>query len=194
MDQYHYHPLPPLAELGVTPPFTLLLLLATGVAHDPLICSLRIVDAENAPPYEALFYSWGPQSAAYPNWCEGHPLPIRLNLDLVLRNLRLPTQARRLCVDAMCIARSSDHHLLGPKTNGLEDVFRLSQMVAEIRHASGRAYANAQSAEHGPVEQELDLITEVLDVNPHAAHLAEFIDREYVMRIWCVQEVVVSAS
>lgn len=28
MGQYHYHPLPPLAELGVTPSFTLILLLA----------------------------------------------------------------------------------------------------------------------------------------------------------------------
>ena len=44
------------------------------------------------------------------------------------------------------------------------------------------------------MEQELDLITDVLDAHSQiVAHLAEFIDREYVMRIWCVQEVVVSA-
>lgn len=59
MDQYHYHPLSPLADLGVTPPFTRILLLAPGVAYDPLIFSFTIVDAENAPPYGALFYSWG---------------------------------------------------------------------------------------------------------------------------------------
>ncbi|KAL8993106.1 MAG: hypothetical protein Q9169_006597 [Polycauliona sp. 2 TL-2023] len=214
MDQYRYRPLPPIAELGSTPPFTRLLLLAPGTSHDPLSCSLTTVDIQNAPTYEALSYSWGRESAVHPLWCHGRPLPIRLNLDLALRNLRLPNQARRLWVDALCIDQTSTDERsrqvgymrlmykhaartivwLGLKTPGIDEVFRLSQIVAEIRNASDGSYAHIKDTASGPVEQELDLITQVLDAHPQIIKdLVEFFDREYFMRTWCVQEVVVSA-
>ncbi|KAL8734051.1 MAG: hypothetical protein Q9166_001812 [cf. Caloplaca sp. 2 TL-2023] len=214
MYQYRYHPLPPVAELGVTPPFTRLLLLAPGIAQNPLACSLMIVDIQNAPAFEALSYSWGREPASQPLWCDGWPMPIKMNLDLALRNLRLPNQARRLWVDALCINQADTDERsrqvrymrlmykyaartivwLGLKTPGLEDVFRLAQMVADIRSASGGAFAHIRETEMGPVERELDLITEILDAHPEVViHLKNFFNREYFMRIWCVQEVVVSA-
>ncbi|KAL8838306.1 MAG: hypothetical protein Q9176_005117 [Flavoplaca citrina] len=214
MDQYHYNPLPPIAELGSTPPFTRLLLLAPGIGRYPLSCSLTIVDIQNPPPYEALSYSWGRESAAGPLWCHGRPLQIRVNLDIALRHLRLPHQARRLWVDALCIDQSNIDERsrqvrymrlmykhaartivwLGLRTPGIDEVFQLSQIVADIRNANGGSATTIKDTSMGPVEQELDIITEILDAHPQVVmQLVDFFDREYFMRIWCVQEVVVSA-
>ncbi|KAL8871359.1 MAG: hypothetical protein Q9174_002789 [Haloplaca sp. 1 TL-2023] len=214
MDQYRYRPLPPIADIGHTPPFTRLLLLAPGAASDTLSCSLSTVDIQNAPPYEALSYSWGRISAEHPLWCDGRPLTIRRNLDFALRHLRLPHQGRRLWVDAVCIDQTNTDERsrqvrymrlmykyanrtivwLGLKVPGIQDVIRLSQIVGDIRRASGGAFVHIKDTEMGQVEQELDLITEIIDTDPEVAkHLAEFFDREYFMRMWCVQEVVVSA-
>ncbi|KAL8658226.1 MAG: hypothetical protein Q9226_001163 [Calogaya cf. arnoldii] len=214
MDQYRYYPLPPIAEYGTTPHFTRHLLLAPGGGRDPLSCSLTIVDIQNAPRYEALSYSWGRNSAVNSLWCEGRPLTIRMNLDHALRNLRLPNQARRLWVDALCIDQSNTDERsrqvqymrliykyaartivwLGLRSPGIEEVFRLSQVIAEIRHASGGSYAHIKTTEMGPVGQELDLIADILDAHPQTlSDLVQFFNREYFMRTWCVQEVVVSA-
>ncbi|KAL8850892.1 MAG: hypothetical protein Q9221_004205 [Calogaya cf. arnoldii] len=83
---------------------------------------------------------------------------------------------------------------LGLRSPGIEEVFRPSQVVAEIRHASGGSYGHIKTTEMGPVGQELDLITDILAAHPQTLSvLVQFFDREYFMRTWCVQEVVVSA-
>lgn len=196
MNRYHYLPLPPTAPTGVTPPFTRLLLLAPGRQQETLACALTTVDIQHAPRFEALSYSWGRESASQPIWCDGQPIWIKLNLDYALRNLRLPYQARRLWVDALCIDQANvDERTrqvrymrliykhaartivwLGLRTHGIEEVFRLSQTIADIKSV------------HSPtLDHEHELITELFDANPDIVdQLIAFFDREYFMCIWCV--------
>ena len=100
---YRYWPLPPIVEYGQTPPFTRIMLLGAGVGGEPLSCSLTIIGVESCPPFEALSYVWGQARAVHPVLCDGGAVSITQNLDDALRSLRLPTQARRLWVDAVCI-------------------------------------------------------------------------------------------
>ncbi|KAL8879264.1 MAG: hypothetical protein Q9192_008270, partial [Flavoplaca navasiana] len=73
---------------------------------------------------------------------------------------------------------------LGPKTPGLDEVFQLSQIVADIRNANGGSPTIIKDTPMGPVEQELDIITEILDAHPQVVmQLVDFFDREYFMRI-----------
>ncbi|KAL8815156.1 MAG: hypothetical protein Q9223_005683, partial [Gallowayella weberi] len=137
-----------------------------------------------------------------------------VNLDLALRRLRLPNQARRLRVDALCIDQSNTDERsrqvrymrlmykqaartivwLGPKTEGIEEVFRFAHTVADIRAASGGHYAVSKHSKPGTNEVELEIITEIFDAHPEIVNrLIQFFERDYFMRIWCVQEIVVSA-
>ncbi|KAL8649751.1 MAG: hypothetical protein Q9210_004213 [Variospora velana] len=212
MTSHYYQPLPPIAPYGVTPSFTRLMLVFAGSGSDPLVCSLTVVDIENTLPYEALSYVWGRDLACRPLWCDGGLLQIRPNLDTALRFLRLPSHARRLWVDAICIDQGNvDERTrqvqymrlvykyaartivwLGLKSPGIDEVFRLAQVIAEIKDADRESNgAVSQPAKvHLP---ELDIITEIFEANTEAVHrLTDFFNRDYFVRIWCVQEVVVS--
>jgi hypothetical protein len=153
MDRYWYQPLPPIQEMGRTPPFTRLMTLAAGNAADPLRCSLAIINVEDPPRYEALSYVWGKNTSESRLWCDGRPLTITPNLDRALRSLRLPTLARRLWVDAICIDQQNVEERtrqvqymrliykhatqsivwLGPKTTGVEQAFDLAWSLSRIR-------------------------------------------------------------
>lgn len=225
MSKHCYQDLPPIAPHGVTPPFTRLMLLAPVHESDPILCSLEIVNIENPPPYEALSYVWGQDSVTQSIWCDGGHVHIKANLESAPRSLRLPHQARRLWVDAMCInqddtdertrqvqyMRIMDRHAartivwLDVRSPGIEEVLNLTQMIAEIKTAT----AKNQSAHSQPTNDhrigklqltssgfivEPELITQVFDANPEVVErMTEFFDKDYFMRMWCVQEVVVSS-
>lgn len=210
MDYQHrphhtYYPLPPVAEVGRTPPFTRLLLLNAGQTDDPLIGSLSIYPLEPKtapiPPYEALSYVWGTAPAQTSIYIDGCPLEIKPNLEAALRHLRLPTQARRLWVDALCIDQSNvDERTrqvkymrfvykyaaravvwLGPWEPGVERAFELAEMLASVPKTLPDA------------EKQTAMLT-ILTSAPEAfENLNDIFDREYFVRSWCLQETVASA-
>jgi hypothetical protein len=207
MDSYRYQPLPPIAEIGRTPPFTRIITLAPGISTDALRCSLTTIDIEDAPRYEALSYVWGRGQAESPMWCEGRPIFITANLDAALRHLRLPTQARRLWVDALCINQENvDERTrqvqymrliykhatrvvvwLGLKSVGVEHALNLAQRLSQLQVA-----AIDEAIDEATSEVVMKIILE--DSPPTAmGYLSDFFDREYFVRSWCVQEVVASA-
>ncbi|KAL9018891.1 MAG: hypothetical protein Q9185_003803 [Variospora sp. 1 TL-2023] len=212
MTSHYYQPLPPISPYGVTPSFTRLMLVLAGSGSDPLVCSLTVVDIEDTLPYEALSYVWGRDLASCPLWCDGGLIQIRPNLDTALRFLRLPSQARRLWVDAICIDQENvDERTrevqymrlvykyaartivwLGLKSPGIDEIFRLAQVIAEIKDADRES--NGAMSQPGKVHLlELDIITEIFKANTEAVHrLTDFFNKDYFVRIWCVQEVVVS--
>jgi hypothetical protein len=81
-----------------------ILRLLPGTHHDPIKCTLWTADLDNAPDYEALFYTWGDlngsRSAIH---MDEHAVDITLNLEAALRRLRRETEHRDLRVDALCI-------------------------------------------------------------------------------------------
>ncbi|OLN86730.1 Bifunctional purine biosynthetic protein ADE1-like protein 2 [Colletotrichum chlorophyti] len=218
MDQgssYQYQPLPPIAPEGRTPPFTRLLFVQPGSGEDPFEAYLQIVDIENAPPYEALSYTWGKPTDEPRDyiWLQGYPLPIKPNLEDALRSLRLPAQVRRLWIDALCIDQSNVDERsrqvqymrlvykhaarvivwLGLKTAGTHEAFQAAESLARIReYTNPVAGANA-----GPLDPEAvqALVSSMVDGLPETcmAHLEEVFERQYFSRCWCVQEVVASS-
>ena len=92
-----------MGEVGQTSVISRAMLLEAGVDDEPLSCSIVTVNVGRCPPFEALSYTWGHGTAAQPIQCNGGAIPITPNLKTCLRELRRPTQARRLCIDAICI-------------------------------------------------------------------------------------------
>lgn len=210
---YRYQPLPPIAEQGRTPPFTRLLFLHPGSGEDPFEAHLQIVSIEDAPPYEALSYTWGKptdESRDY-IWLQGHPLPIKPNLEDALRSLRLPTQVRRLWIDALCIDQSDldersrqvqymrlvyKHAArvvvwLGLKTSGTKEAFLAAERLARIREYTLPGPNNEQLDPDAVMELASSMVNDLPETS--MAHLDEVFERQYFNRCWCVQEVVASS-
>ncbi|KAK1968621.1 HET domain-containing protein [Colletotrichum sublineola] len=209
---YRYQPLPPIAEQGRTPPFTRLLFLHPGSGEDPFEAQLQIISIENAPPYEALSYTWGTPTDEPRDyiWLQGFPLPVKPNLENALRSLRLPTQVRRLWIDALCIDQSNldersrrvqymrlvyKHATrvivwLGLKTSGIQEAFLAAERLAKIREYTHPG-PNAAQLDSDTVQQ---LTSSMVDDLPDTCmlHLDEVFERQYFKRCWCVQEVVAS--
>ncbi|KAH0565728.1 hypothetical protein GP486_000870 [Trichoglossum hirsutum] len=212
MSRYWYQSLPPIQEVGRTPPFTRLMTLAAGNTPDPLCCSLAVINVENPPPYEALSYVWGRNTAGSPMWCNGIAITITSNLDGALRNLRLPTQARRLWVDAVCIDQENIEERnrqvqymrliykhasrvivwLGHRTVGVEQAFDLARRIAQLRDQELRGRGPSSGLADQAI---LNAVIETASAAGQAAaeYLSELFDREYFVRSWCAQEVVASA-
>lgn len=204
--QYTYQPLPAIASVGKTPPFTRLLLLSSGQPNDPLQGSLLTYaldpDFAPIPPYEALSYVWGTEAGQVSIHVDGRPIAIKQNLDSALRSLRLPTQARRVWVDALCIDQSNIEERsrqvryirfvykhatrvvvwLGCWTPGVEMAFELAERLAVVRESCGADKVSLQKA-----------VVELAEGAPEAFdHLNRLFDRPYFLRNWCIQEVVAS--
>ncbi|KAI8261339.1 Heterokaryon incompatibility protein 6, OR allele [Colletotrichum sp. SAR11_239] len=219
MDQdasYRYQPLPPVVEQNRPPPFTRLLLLKPGSAEDPFEAHLELVHIEQAPPYEALSYTWGKPTEQPRDyiWLDGHPLPIKPNLEDALRSLRFPNQARRLWVDALCIDQSNlDERArqvqymrlvykhaarvvvwLGLKTSGTHEALQAAERIARLREYTDPARSGADSAP--PDSDTLQaLVSSMMEDIPESAmtNLDEVFQRPYFTRCWCVQEIVASS-
>jgi hypothetical protein len=158
---YEYHSLPPIAPVGRTLPFTRLLLLNAGQPTAPLSGSLTIYPLDPSfapvPRYEALSYVWGTSPPQTAICIDGHSLAIKPKLEAALRHLRLPTQARRLWVDAVCIDQSNHDEQnrqvgymrlvykyavrtvvwLGQRTPGVEGAFALAARLASLPDVQG---------------------------------------------------------
>ncbi|KAL9044310.1 MAG: hypothetical protein Q9214_002545, partial [Letrouitia sp. 1 TL-2023] len=146
-------------------------------------------------------------------WCGSGYMHIKANLDTALRSLRLPTQSRRLWVDALCIDQSNVEERgrqvqymrqmykhanrtmvwLGLKSRGIEEAFSLARDVAQIRTSFGVDVLTLASTNPEPVTIAHELISDMFNANTEAVdRLTELLERDYFMRTWCIQEVVVS--
>lgn len=208
---FRYLPLPPVAETGTTPPFTRILCLLPGAAEDPFNGTLETVDVERCLPYEALSYTWGREDASDYLWVGGVPLPLKPNLVAALRCLRLPNQARRLWVDAVCIDQADQDERsrqvrymrlvykhaarvvvwLGTRTPGVEAAFKAAERIARVREMTH------PSAAGGPLDASAvaELVLSMTgDLPPSClADLSALLARPYFSRCWCVQEVAASS-
>ena len=93
---YQHIPLPPGRFIRC---FTL----APGRSDDELVGSLHVANLDDSPEYETISYVWGSPDRECSALCDGSILPITVSLRDALRRLRMPTQARVLWADAICI-------------------------------------------------------------------------------------------
>lgn len=78
--------------------------LKSGLADEPLVCSLRHVQLQDPQlRFEALSYCWGNEKSINSLDCDGTRQHIQFSLDTALRRLRLPNNTRIIWADAICI-------------------------------------------------------------------------------------------
>ena len=213
---YIYQPLPQQREWDRRKYFTRMLLLEGAADEEPLRGYLEIIDLEQAPRYEALSYTWGADNAQNCIRIQGCPMPIKPNLEMALRHLRLRDQARRLWVDALCINQGDlDERALqvqymvkvykyaarvivwiGLKVPGVEEAFLAAKELAEAQECINRE-ANTLGGT-GPASFDLDVVRALLESAVEGLpdtwfdNLRMVFERPYFKRCWCVQEVVAS--
>ena len=79
------------------------MVLEAGKNDEPLVCTLHNSDLRKMPYYEAILYVWGSDDRDHDISCNGQTVKITTNLQEVLRSVRLPTAARTLWADSICI-------------------------------------------------------------------------------------------
>ncbi|KAI1746404.1 heterokaryon incompatibility protein-domain-containing protein [Xylaria scruposa] len=102
----------------------------------PVQCTLDEVDLDNLVPtssYEALSYVWGERFGTIPILCHGRKLLVTPNCYDALIHLRLPSQHRRLFIDAICIDQRQDlQHSINERDHQIAimgDVFERARRV-----------------------------------------------------------------
>jgi hypothetical protein len=94
---YKYQPLVDSASIR-------LIELQPGIGDSALWVAIHASPYPALQKYEALSYTWGAPGQTHELYSkDGSKLEITTNLQLALRNLRLPSQTRWLWVDAICI-------------------------------------------------------------------------------------------
>lgn len=102
MDQYQYEAIPRHDTIR-------LFELEPGSDDDPLFGSLRSVQIDQTPPYEAISYVWGNPAKQVVLVCDGMELRITYNLSGALRRVRRTQGTRLLWADAVCIDQDNVH-------------------------------------------------------------------------------------
>ena len=80
-----------------------LLKIDPGGAEDPLSCSLQTFNLSSLPPYEAVSYTWGDNTAKKSIQINGRYFLTFVNAYESLIELRYPVSSRVLWIDAICI-------------------------------------------------------------------------------------------
>ena len=136
--EYQYYPLPHTRSTR--------LLRVTGVGTEIIRCSLRVVDLEDHPLYQALSYTWDDplynartrEKPSFPIDCDGQILEITANLQDALLHLSTSTDEPNvmprlskddfLWVDAICINQTDDDER-GSQVAIMAQIFQQAQSV-----------------------------------------------------------------
>ncbi|KAF1990732.1 hypothetical protein K402DRAFT_389648 [Aulographum hederae CBS 113979] len=91
-------------------------------------CRLLTFPVKEAPPYEALSYTWGDHKTKYKIMLNGKRSFIAKNLYDALRRFRLKNEARLLWADAICI-NQADKQELAKQVQMMPDIYRTASNV-----------------------------------------------------------------
>ena len=102
--------------------------------------SLVTVDLLQAPPFEALSYTWGNFQDRASLKINGHAVGIHAGLFDAIHTLRLPNSSRLIWADAICI-NQRDNHEKGLQINIMGEIYETAKNVAvyllELGEAEG---------------------------------------------------------
>ena len=90
-----------------------LVILLPGALHDPIRCEITHVNLEDNPEYDAVSYTWADEDgddslSRNINISNGLCfVPVTINCEATLRQLRQPGSRRKLWIDALCIDQSN---------------------------------------------------------------------------------------
>jgi len=119
--QQVHEPLPPGKHFKIR-----VIVLHPGNINDTLECHLEVrILRRLKNTYEAISYVWGDPNRTADINCNGHIVPVTLNLAAALQQFRHRRRARRLWADALCINQSDDE----------EKGLQVSRMGQVYKHA-----------------------------------------------------------
>lgn len=162
-------------------------------------------DGSDIVEYEAVSYVWGSSELVSSIDVGGKSLKITNNLELVLRDLRLPDQDRLLWIDGICIDQNKDKektHQVRQMRNIYQRAERVlfhigpSTELTHILHETLIAIQRQQNLESGtPIDLVWDKVKESLalqytDFGSRIRNSVESIlSAPWFRRVWIVQEV-----
>lgn len=175
----------------------------------PLHARLWPVARTEAPRFDAVSYTWGQEEATSCIWVEDlgaddpagaalKCIPIRPNLEKLLKRLRPGTAGVPLWVDALCI-NQEDHHEKGCQVRHMDEVYRGRQVLIWLGDRSETSDAAIDFIEEWrPVLKRNTSVaeSEFMERNAVMTHkwsaLWDLIGRPWFTRRWIVQECVLS--
>lgn len=182
-----------------------LIQIEAGPIEARIRCKLQVTSFHNAPPYEALSYTWGSLEQASFITCDDIPLRVTNNLFDAFQYLRRPESNRIMWIDAVCINQKSNQERT-------EQVGMMGQIYKRARHVViwlGTETAEDKTAfellshfervfaEHGLVNigpQSFSAVGLPNMLDPSWATLVRIFQRPWFRRIWVVQEATVCKS
>lgn len=177
----------------------------------PLHACLWPVPRSEAPMFKPVSYTWGQEEATSCIWVEGvegvdaaepgsavlRCIPIRPNLERLLKQFRRENDGVPLWVDALCI-NQEDHHEKGFQVRHMDEVYRARQVLIWLGDRSETSDVAIDFIEDWkPFQREKkfsagsDFINNTVMPQQWSA-LWDLIGRPWFSRRWIVQECVLS--
>jgi hypothetical protein len=180
-----------------------LLQLRPGRKGSPINCELEAHSLDSKLDFVALSYTWGDSQKRHKICCNGYEITVATNLDEALQQLRSPTKAITLWIDAICIdqtnteERESQVQLMGEIYSEASQVY---VWLGREDESSARGFALIQTIctvsklYQGDRMSYANLIEAGI---PSAEHddwkaLESLFWREWWTRMWIIQEICVS--
>jgi hypothetical protein len=187
------------------------LLVHAGHESSPIHATLQHISLRNPPEYETISYVWGDPKERATIIVDGKTLDVPASAERAIRRVRKDVN-RTIWIDAICInqadlkERAQQVAIMGEvysKTAGnlvwlgksqestAAAVDVINAMWIDILCASDNLITFYESTR----EPEFNRYSELHKISPHdAAPLMTFFSNPWFQRLWCVQEVVLSAS
>ncbi|KAL2670057.1 hypothetical protein Neosp_014938 [[Neocosmospora] mangrovei] len=186
----------------------------------PIVCTIRHVNLDHRPPFEALSYTWGGKENQTSIFLNGQSFMVMENAAAVLRRLRVSGRARTIWVDAICI-NQRDKVEKGYQLPLMTRIYQEAQQVCvwlgELTDSAlvgmksinnGRWINNAMSwhgwkaeRKHGglllPLSQRFKGGSSMQDSSHRAyefehGEIRELLNRPWWERVWIMQEAIVA--
>ncbi|RDW64068.1 hypothetical protein BP5796_10570 [Coleophoma crateriformis] len=170
----------------------LMKVLPAANSTDTIHCELLHTTLDEAPPYQALSYTWGDAAGARPICVDGMNLPVTQNLRHALHRLRPNVEPGLvLWVDAVCI-NQEDVSERGIQTGKMREIYRHAETVnvwlGLQNHDSGAAIELVDELNTCTPSEVGGIIQDPQRADQIKALVVLF-RRQYYFRIWVVQEV-----
>ena len=201
---------------------TRILTLLSGRYDELVRCTTRPFLLADAPPYDALSYTWGTETNAVLIELNGNPFTVRINLWCFLRRLRQLDTELVLWCDMLCIDQNNPIER-GHQVRFMGDTYRDANYVwiwlGEEQAGNGRALSllsdidqiRKEVVQPTATEESLDrkiregLVTQKIS-NQYGTskrkHLRQLmipaflglLNRDYWPRVWIIQEVTLARN
>ena len=152
-------------------------------------------DADTAPGYTALSYTWGSSlEKPSPIWIDGKPFPVRENLLKALEALRDPQRSTTLWIDALCI-NQKDVYEKSHQVGLMARIYRTAESVKVwLGTGDDGSVLAFKYMQNGPGNDDITINTaEGSPIAPTEA-IRAILQHNYWSRAWIIQEITLARA